>query len=341
MRAVATAPAPGESIEVAPGVHWFATTLPFRLRAINQWLLRDAEGWTMIDCGYGSAEVMQQVEAVWARVLDGRRVTRLVVTHHHVDHVANCRWICDRWGIVPTMTRREHDRAEIVTGKGWAGERHQRIAFWQRHGLSEAAAMNISDAWDNNCNFTRPIPETWECIKDGDALQINGFAWHVLVGKGHAPEQALLYSPERKLLISGDQVLTRITPNVSVFDDAPDAEPLTLFLGSNRRIAQACPDVMVLPSHNLPFRGLQSRVKALEHHHALRLAIIEREINGKPQTAAALVPSLFGKLTGHELGFAMGEIIAHLHYLVVQGRAEAREHNGRAVFVARCDGSQR
>jgi glyoxylase-like metal-dependent hydrolase (beta-lactamase superfamily II) len=331
----AVAPGPGEAVEIVPGVYWFSTWLPYRLRAINQWLLQDGDGWTMIDCGVALPEVRRQIEAVWASVLKGKPITRLVITHHHIDHLANCRWICDEWGIVPSATQAEYKRAQTILSDAWDREWDQRMDFWQKHGLTETQARNINDAWDADRELFAPLPQEWNCLRDGDSIQIGVNSWQVLTCRGHAPEQALLYSAACRVLISGDQVLPKITPNVSVFDDEPDAEPLTLFLRSNRRIARTCADGVVLPSHNLPFRGLQARIRELEQHHQHRLALIEGELKHKPHTAAALLPVLFDQLTGHELGFAVGEIVAHLHHVVVQGRAEAMERDGKILFAAK------
>jgi glyoxylase-like metal-dependent hydrolase (beta-lactamase superfamily II) len=327
-------PEPGKAVEIVPGVHWLVTSLPFRLRAINLWLLRDGEGWTMIDCGFPLPEVREQIEAAWSATLGGLPITRLFVTHHHPDHVGNSRWVCERWGIRPTITSGERERALKLMGSQWAQESAHRIAFWRRHGLSEAAAANVNEHWGRHRHHFRPVPDEWNQVEDGVWLSIGGARWQVIVAQGHAHAQALLHSPERNLLISGDQVLPKITPNVSVFGDRPDSEPLGLFLASNRRLAQSCGDVLVLPSHNRPFMGLHARIREIEAHHYERLAKIEAMLDRSPLTAAALLPELFGDgLNGHEIGFAIGEVIAHLHHLVAEGRAVTIERNGTVLFA--------
>lgn len=331
-------PGPGQAIEIAHGVYWLSTFLPSRLRAVNLWLLRDHDGWTMVDCGFPLPAVRRQIEAAWDAVLGGMPIHRLVVTHHHPDHVGNCRWICQRWGIVPTMTSRERDQSEFLLGGRWRDSSRERVEFWLRHGLAEGEASEADRDLCRHLELCVTPPEEWNQVRDGDVLGIGDAEWQVVVASGHTPEQALLYSRQRNLLISGDQVLPQITPNVSVGFDEPEADPLTHFLESNRRIAQICEDAMVLPSHKLPFWGLQARIKAIERHHEEHLEVIERELRSGPRTAASLIPALFGDpkgLAGPDIAFALGESLSHLHHLVSQGRATTVVQKGEVVFVAR------
>jgi glyoxylase-like metal-dependent hydrolase (beta-lactamase superfamily II) len=327
-------PAPGETAEVLPGVHWLVTSLPFRLRAINLWLLRDGSGWTMIDCGFPLADVRNQIEAAWSNVLGGKPITRLVVTHHHPDHVGNCRWICERWHIAPTMTKGAYENARVIFDQGWEQNDEARVNFWRRHGLAETAAADILKTWSLHRRMFESLPKKWHVLRDGSILRINGCDWQVMTAEGHAPEQALLHSPAQQALISSDQILPKITPNVSVPFHAPESDPIADFLASNRRIADTCGDVLVLPSHKAPFHGLHARIGALEKHHEQRLALLENALKAGPQTAAALMPVLFGDLSPHETAFAMGEIIAHLNHLVRQKRARRLEREDRIFFAA-------
>jgi glyoxylase-like metal-dependent hydrolase (beta-lactamase superfamily II) len=208
-----------------------------------------------------------------------------------------------------------------------------RVAFYLRHGLLEASARQFTDHWNRNHDLFSPLPDRCERIEDGNVIRIGKSDWRVIIARGHAPEQALLHSPEHNLLISGDQILPRTTPNVSILEEKPGWNPLALFLESNRRIAEICADVLVLPSHNLPFLGLHSRIKVLHRLRQERLTKLEQELKRKPQSAADLVPSLFGDLYNDEIVFALGEVIAQLHYLVEQGRAKRIARNGKVIFA--------
>ena len=332
------APPPGTARKVADGVYWLVTTLPFRLAAINLWLIDDGDGWTMVDCGFPLPDVRAQIERVWADFLDGRPVHRLIVTHHHPDHLGNCRWICDRWGIVPHITAPEYARGGWFMDRSWEKDRAAFVRFYEQHGLSGTQGAEVRTNWTRYRDHFTPLPPTYHPLEDGQSLAMGGRSWTVMVGHGHSPAQALLHCPEAGLLISGDQILPAISPNVSVFHDAPADDPLSGFLASNRRIAAQCaPDILVLPSHRLPFRGLHVRVAELEDHHRDRLAQLAPVIAAAPRSAMDVLPTLFrtDKLDGHQLGFALGEAVAHLNHLLVQGGAVLDEREGLIRYRAR------
>jgi glyoxylase-like metal-dependent hydrolase (beta-lactamase superfamily II) len=161
----------------------------------------------------------------------------------------------------------------------------------------------------------------FRAVREGDVVDIGARRWHAFTVLGHAPEHACLFCPEANVLISGDQVLPKITTNVSVWPDQPRSNPLRLYLDSLSRFRPLPEETLVLPSHGLPFIGLRRRLDYLRDHHDERLgetldAIVE------PRTASDLVPVLFRrKLDTHQLGFAIGETLAHLHYLETEGQA--------------------
>jgi glyoxylase-like metal-dependent hydrolase (beta-lactamase superfamily II) len=157
---------------------------------------------------------------------------------------------------------------------------------------------------------------------DGDALQIGRRNWKVIMGYGHAPEHAALYCEEAGVLISGDMVLPKISTNVSVWSNEPEGNPLALFLDSLSRYAGLPATTLTLPSHGLPFRGLRERIAQLKEHHRLRLDELH-EACDTPKAAAEVIDTLFRrKLDTHQLFFAMGEAMAHLHWLEHERRLE-------------------
>jgi glyoxylase-like metal-dependent hydrolase (beta-lactamase superfamily II) len=314
-------PPEGDAIEVADGIHWLSTPLPFAgLRQVNLWLLRDGDGWTMVDCGYAYDAARAAIAATWEKTLHGRPITRLIVTHFHPDHAGNSAWIAQRWGVTPLMTQAEWYAATVALRDNFGDAVARRVTFFREHGLDEARIDIFVKGAVLYSAGVEPAP-AFVRIRDGDDLAIGDVRWTVLTGEGHSPEHAALYCAQRKLLISGDQILPTITTNISVWPTEPEADPLGLFLESGRRFAARLdPAALVLPSHRRPFRNVHRRLDDLARHHDERLQLILRATDGETN-AAQLIDVLFQRaLDGHQMGFAMGEAIAHLNHLVARGR---------------------
>ena len=300
--------------EVARGVYWLRMPLPFALEHINLWLLADGDGWTIVDCGFGSDETRELWEQIFAARLGGLPVKRIIVTHFHPDHFGLAAWLAERWQAPVHMAARE-----FAAAQGWfAGSllhtRTAHVEMFAQHGLPPDG-----DLTQHRQNlFKRGVPALPAAIvelDDGHPLTIDGRAWRVITGYGHSPAHAALYCEALGVLIAGDMVLPRISTNVSVQPHFPDGDPLGLFLDSLTRYAELDAETLILPSHGLPFHGLRERIAALKQHHTERLdelllACIE------PQTAATAMPVIFRRvLDATQTFFAMGETLAHLNYL--------------------------
>jgi glyoxylase-like metal-dependent hydrolase (beta-lactamase superfamily II) len=327
-------PAGGETLEIAPGVHWARMPLPFALDHINLWLLEDEvagePAWTLIDCGIGD----DATRALWERILGervaGRKVARLVVTHHHPDHAGLASWLIERTGTQMWMSQSEYFAAHAMR-EGSAGFAFDRVvAMFQRNGLEGERLALMQQRRSNYRNRVPEFPSEYRRLMEGDVLRIGRRTWRVIMGYGHAPEHAALYCAESGVLVSGDMVLPKISTNVSVWANDPEGNPLALFLDSLTRYAELPPTTLTLPSHGLPFRGLRERIAQLKEHHRLRLDELH-EACETPKTAADVLDTLFRrKLDTHQLFFAMGEAMAHLHLLEGEGRV-ARAAGGDGV----------
>ncbi len=321
---VATPPGPGEVLPIAPGVHWLRMPLPFALDHINLWLLEDGPGWTIVDCGYATPETRILWEQIFTRHLDGRPVGRVIVTHYHPDHVGLAGWLTERWQVPLSMTEKEWLHARVMSRES-DDFLSLRRDFARRAGLDEAAGEVFAEHGKGYRRGVPSVPPAYRRLEDGMAVLIGGRQWRVIVGEGHAPELACLYCAETGVLIAGDQVLPRISPNVSVQAHEPDGDPLARFLRSLDKLRAALPpETLVLPSHNLPFFGLHARLDELAAHHRARCSEVLAAC-AVPQSAVDLLPVLFRRpLDRHQTAFALGEALAHLHYLTAQG-ALARE----------------
>jgi glyoxylase-like metal-dependent hydrolase (beta-lactamase superfamily II) len=167
------------------------------------------------------------------------------------------------------------------------------------------------------------MPSQYRRIQDGDTLSVGGRHWKCISGYGHAPEHISMHCAELGLLIGGDMMLPRISTNVSVYDQEPEANPLRQFLDSIDRFRALDAQTLTLPSHGKPFTGLYQRIDQLHAHHAERLAEVLAACAERPCSAAEVLPVLFKRaLDLHQTTFAMGESIAHLHLLWHEGRLQ-------------------
>jgi len=316
---VAAPPRPGEALPIAPGVFWLRMPLPFALDHINLWLLEDGPGWTVVDAGYAMPETQSAWERVFADHLGGRPVTRIIVTHFHPDHVGLAGWLAERWRAPLWITEKEWLYARVMS-RGSADFVQLRRDFARRAGLDATASELFGEREKSYRRGVPSVPPAFHRIADGGMIDIGGRTWRVIIGEGHAPELACLYCAETGVLISSDQVLPKISPNVSVQAHEPDGDPLAQYLASLAKLRVALPcETLVLPSHNLPFFGLHARLDELAAHHAARCEDLLATLT-RPQSAVDLLPVLFRRpLDRHQTAFALGEALAHLHYLERRG----------------------
>ena len=325
-----TVPAPGRTHEIAPGVRWVRMGLPFALDHINLWLLRDEQdgraGWTIVDCGITNDATRAAWEQVFAEELDGLPVVRVIVTHMHPDHIGLAHWLTERWQCRLWISATDFNAATVAsrstTGFGGAGA----AMFMASHGLTDPDSVEKVKARANYYASMVPhVPARFRRLMDGDVVSIGPANakddWACIAGYGHAPEHMSLHCAARGLLISGDMVLPRISTNVSVIDQEPEADPLPLYLASIERLRALPADTLVLPSHGKPFRGLHERIDQLAAHHDERFAELLAACASGPKSAAELLSVLFHrKLDLHQTTFAMGESVAHLNALWHAGR---------------------
>ena len=327
-------PAPGGTIEVAPGVRWLRMGLPFALDHINLWLLRDVqdgiEGWSIVDCGISNDATRAHWETVFAQELQGLPVLRVIVTHMHPDHMGLAHWLCERWSTAERDCRlwissTDWNAARVASQSDTAFGGDGAARFFARHGLTDPAALaKVRARTHYYASMVPQVPRQYRRLLGGMVLAVNGQAWHCIVGYGHAPEHMALHCPEAGVLISGDMVLPRISTNVSVIDLEPEANPLPLYLDSIAAMKALPGDTLVLPSHGKPFYGLHERIDQLHQHHQDRYADVLLACAKAPGSAADMLPVLFKRtLDLHQTTFAMGESVAHLHALAETGQLHA------------------
>ena len=317
---------------IAEGVYWVRFPMPMSLDHINLWLLEDGDGWTVVDTCLAMEQGRELWESLFSDFMGGRPVKRVICTHMHPDHVGLAGWICERFDCALWMSR-----AEYLTCRNLVADTDREappvaVEFYRRAGYTEDELAAYRKRFGFFGMAVHAMPDSYRRISDMETLDIGGRYWQVAMGSGHSPEHACLYCPSLKLLISGDQVLPRITPNVSVFPTEPEGDPLKAWLYSTARLRERLPeDLLVLPSHQAPFYGLHTRLTQLIEGHETDLDQLYDFLE-QPQRAVDCFPPLFGREIGAgERGMATGEALAHLNCLLGRRRI-SRELDDDGVY---------
>ena len=323
-------PDAGKTMQVAQGVHWLRMPLPFAMGHINLWLLEDGDNWVIVDTGVH----VPDTETVWtetfASTMGGRGVSRIIVTHLHPDHAGCAGWLSGKTGAPLSMTREEYLLCRILvadTGRRVPGAGKR---FYASAGFADDQLHHYEKMFGFFGKFVSPLPESYHRIQAGDEISTGDNRWKVLVGRGHSPEHACLYCEDLNVLISGDQLLPTISSNVSVYPTEPNSNPLHDWLTSLADLKHKIPeDVLVLPAHGKAFRGAHERLDSLIDEHEEGLLKLEK-LCSKAKRATDVFPALFRReITGANLIMATGEAIAHLNYLLEQGRITVEaDHHG-------------
>ncbi|MEO0992605.1 MAG: MBL fold metallo-hydrolase [Pseudomonadota bacterium] len=331
-------PAPGTAHAVADGILWMRFPLPMRgLDHVNLYALDDgADGWTLIDTGLDWPSGREAWAALHAGPLGGRPVHRVILTHHHPDHIGLAGQRVDEGAAlyatrIAWLTGRmlQLDRQETATP--------EQIAFRQSAGVKgERLETYRSERPFNFADCVAAIPLGYHALGEGDRIIAGGRSWHIRLGEGHAPAHLTLWSEDGELLISGDQVLPGISPNIGVYPTEPEADPLSGWLETCRRFAALGADPLVLPGHKRPFHGLGPRLVALIENHSSALSRIETALSASPLTAVGAFDALYRRPIGDgEFGLAMAEAIAHMNHLDRAGRAtRRRDADGAWLYSA-------
>ena len=314
----------GQTVDVAPGVKWLRMPLGGALQFINVWAIEDGDGWALVDTGLQTRETAQ----AWRTALKpegdlgGKPVTRMIVTHLHPDHIGLAGWMTRKFGCRLWMTRLEYFQCRLLVADTGREAPDDGINFFTAAGWDEDALENYKARFGGFGKAIYQLPDSFRRLNDGEEFQIGGRTWRIVPGNGHSPDHACLYCPELKLLISGDQVLPRISSNVSVHPTEPDADPLSDWMSSCAKVKAAVPDdVLVLPAHNDPFHGLHARLDHLINGHERSLRRLQKAL-AEPKRAIDVFGALFARPIGPDLlGMATGEGLAHLNCLIERGLA--------------------
>jgi len=328
-------PEQGKAIEVAPGVLWMRLPLPMKLDHVNIYALDDGDGWTVIDTGFD----IEATRDVWQQLLDGplagKPVTRVVVTHHHPDHIGLAGWFQSEFGAELITTRTAWLFARMLTLDVQSEPPRETMDFYRSAGMDPAIlAKRAGERPFNYGDIVAPMPLGFTRVRQGDVIRMGGRDWDVHMGNGHAPEHATFWSRDDALVLAGDQILSSISPNIGVYATEPMADPVGEWLEACERLAPMANSAqLVLGGHKLPFTGLPIRMRQLidNHHGALRRLLKHLDT---PAAASECFMPLFRRSIGEgEYGLALVEAVAHVSHLYQTGQVtRTRREDGAWLY---------
>jgi glyoxylase-like metal-dependent hydrolase (beta-lactamase superfamily II) len=238
------------------------------------------------------------------------------------------KWQCDLW-----ISRLEYVSCRMLvadTGREApeAGVKFYRAAGWEQEDLDRYV-----DRFGGFGKAVSQLPDAFQRLSDGAEISIGGRAWRIVTGCGHSPEHACLWQPDINVFISGDQILPRISSNVSVFPTEPEADPLSDWINSCRKLKATIPeDVLVLPAHNEPFYGAHKRLDALVDGHERALGRLLTKLE-EPRKVLDTFTTLFARtIEKDSLGMATGEALAHLNCLKKRGLVTSVQADGTTLY---------
>ena len=313
-------PAPGEAIEIAEGILWMRLPLPMALDHVNVYALDDGAGWTLVDTGMMTRKTIALWEALLAGPLVGKPVTRLIVTHHHPDHIGLAGWFQAR-GVELVITRTAWLLARMLVLDVQETPPPESLRFYQRAGVTgdDLAARSAQRPF-NFADCVAPLPLGFTRLSETEVIHAGGRRWRVRIGQGHAPDHATLWSLDDPLILGGDQLLPGISANIGVYPTEPEADPLGDWLDSTRAfMGLSTDDHLVLPGHKLPFTGLPFRLVQIEENHLTALARLQDHLAESRRAADCFAPLFRRDIGEDQFGLALVEAVAHLNHLLRQG----------------------
>jgi glyoxylase-like metal-dependent hydrolase (beta-lactamase superfamily II) len=317
-------------VQVAEGIYQVQLPLPFPLRIVNCYALRDGDGWSIVDTGihYPPGEAAWRA-AFDALAIEPRAIGQIILTHAHPDHYGMAGWLQQLSGAPVLLAPDEQAFARRV----WqAGEHNERAVtqYFLSHGMPAALAEQVRASLVETRQMTPPWPEATDLLPPGTSLTIGGRCFEAIAAPGHSEQHLVFYCAAERLLLCGDAVLTKISPNVSRWPDG-QPDPLADFLGSLDALGKLSVD-LALPGHGPLIERFADRLAELRAHHDERLELMARAAGGGA-TAFEICTAVFptAALSPHQLRFAIAETLAHLEYLAIRGRVE-RIEQPRAMY---------
>ncbi len=319
--------------EICADIFCVRLPLPFALNHVNCYLLRDADGWTILDAGLNRPEIYAGWQVVFVQLgIRPNDIHRIVVTHMHPDHIGLAGRLQQETGAAVFMSPREWEIAEVA----WVQNLEHGdnlTAYLRRVGAPPEVGAIVEGQQQKLRQMTQPPPTDVQMLRGGETITMAGRRFEVIHAPGHADGQIIFYAPAERLMLCGDQVLQRITPNIG-FWPSTEPDPLGRYLTSLRALMKLKVE-LALPGHHGVITDWQGRICELLQHHDERLELaFAAAARGATALEASYTIFNFDRFSPHEVRFAVAESLAHLEYLADAGRLVRYEEDGFLAFRA-------
>jgi len=293
---------------------------------VNVYLVEEAGGGFLLwDSGLGSPEAIAALEEGFRRL--GRRfdeVTRIVISHGHVDHYGAARFVEERHGGELSIYAHEADHAKVAdSGWRWRDRLPHYGAYLARLGVPAEVLVAIAKAGEKGFGLARRVREV-RAIGEGETIATRHLSLRVLHMPGHTPGLICLHDAPRRLFFSDDHLLEKISPN-PLIELGPNGEegffrPLISYVANVERMRALDLD-LVLPGHGPPFSGHREVIDRLLAFYGKRQARIREVLDERERTAWEVSVALFPGARPADAFLAISETVANLEVLEERGEA--------------------
>ncbi len=307
----------GRGERVLPGLWRLRLPLPWPgVPHCNAWAIAAGSGVVLVDTGMHEPGSLAQLERALGQVnLRLEHVQLLACTHAHSDHWGQAAPIRDRAGCELLMhprhehaTRDAHDRAGALA---------RRLEVARHSGVPEAALIAYAQrAREMPSGVARVIEPDRELVP-GVVIDTDLGPWTVHETPGHAPSHVCLYQAQRRLLISGDHVLGRIS---LFFDYGHTPDPVAEFVASLDRVDELDAR-LALSGHGKPFVDVHGHIEANRKLVGERIQATRAALGDGPRTAVQIAPEVYGEpLSVHNGNWLLTQTLSYLQHLEQSGR---------------------